>query len=566
MNRFIKPIALWVFLWLFCLGSMNQATAQRLDLQEANYPIMAEYRAEAYLANNTYSQNQDNAGKGIKLYYTPNEYAVLLDYEVSVKTGFNAGLYQLSNGRYVIAFGGTTAKELGGSKIGNGIDLFQDVIADLNLLNAEKINDQPNQALDYVSQLGEQYPFTLDTLALTGHSLGGGLAQHVSYNTNFKAVTFNTAPFPFPYNPLFDKTKPVDIVNIMSNKDELTSMLTAFEDAENGGHDPSLPSHSSDLLAPISELLLEHDISDYLEILASGVLAAGVGEKVKPLRTVILASLSRGGLLEHSDFLAKTLNFYIALQALKQKNIQVAVSNLKDAFQLNGGIYNRLILGERHILDTNTGHSMIGMLSAAYSIINRTGLSRLAQSNPEFYSYIDGSFINDIPPLPANSDISQNLSARVLYYLYKTVRPKLEDKAGLYYSLIQGVIVDQARANAFADRWLSVDALAAQAIVSVQNAVSDNPNGLTEAEKLRVAKAILDSGKGEVLSAILTDEQAEYLSVIEACMIEVPWIPSIGGLISQTINDIPEKIVNCVGGKGIRPLTDSLMSPRETFP
>lgn len=30
---------------------------------------MAEYRAEAYLAENIYAQNQDNDGKTIKLYY-----------------------------------------------------------------------------------------------------------------------------------------------------------------------------------------------------------------------------------------------------------------------------------------------------------------------------------------------------------------------------------------------------------------------------------------------------------------------------------------------------------------
>ena len=108
--------------------------ATNYDLREAKYTIMGTYKAEAFVSNDIYSE--DANGKYIERYYTNELYAELVDYSSSsVSSGFNAGLYRLSNGKYILAFGGTTAIKSGDSKIDKIRDSVGDIVSDLNLLN-----------------------------------------------------------------------------------------------------------------------------------------------------------------------------------------------------------------------------------------------------------------------------------------------------------------------------------------------------------------------------------------------------------------------------------------------
>ena len=117
------------------------------DLRNAKYTVMDTYKAEAFLANDIYDTNATE--EGIKKYYTNADYAILKEYRVNASSGFNAGLYELSNGKYIIAYGGTTATESGASTTDKILDDFADIIADLNLLNKKQKTTQPEEALTF---------------------------------------------------------------------------------------------------------------------------------------------------------------------------------------------------------------------------------------------------------------------------------------------------------------------------------------------------------------------------------------------------------------------------------
>jgi hypothetical protein len=91
-------------------------------------------------------------------------------------TGFGARLYTDGHGDYVLAFRGTN----------EGRDWCHNVKQGLGLDDA-----QYDQALKLASQIS--HSFGKDNLAITGHSLGGGLASAASLKTGSPAVTFNSS-------------------------------------------------------------------------------------------------------------------------------------------------------------------------------------------------------------------------------------------------------------------------------------------------------------------------------------------------------------------------------------
>ncbi|MGH9381912.1 MAG: hypothetical protein ACRD2Z_15050 [Thermoanaerobaculia bacterium] len=88
------------------------------------------------------------------------------------KTGFRAAIYTDGNGRYVLAFVGTDAKEIPDwiANFGQGLGLEAD-----QYVQAKRLADRAEQAFG-------------DDLVITGHSLGGGLVRN--YVVDGEALTY----------------------------------------------------------------------------------------------------------------------------------------------------------------------------------------------------------------------------------------------------------------------------------------------------------------------------------------------------------------------------------------
>ena len=116
-------------------------------------------------------------------------------------SGFTASVYRdRSTGKVVIAFAGT--------------DQWQDWGTNLALGAG-----QEGAALRLFNAVTQKY----GPVTLTGHSLGGGLAQVIAALTGSKAVTFDPAPFTSPGTRLI--TGEADIVSFRNNNDPLTALF-----------------------------------------------------------------------------------------------------------------------------------------------------------------------------------------------------------------------------------------------------------------------------------------------------------------------------------------------------
>jgi len=92
-------------------------------------------------------------------------------------TGFQAGIYTDSHGEYVLAFAGTDFKSIADwrANVGQGLGLQT-----AQYRQAEVVAQDAREAFG-------------NNLAITGHSLGGGLASAAALATGTPAVTFNPA-------------------------------------------------------------------------------------------------------------------------------------------------------------------------------------------------------------------------------------------------------------------------------------------------------------------------------------------------------------------------------------
>jgi hypothetical protein len=96
----------------------------------------------------------------------------------SESESFHGSAYISGNGKIVIAFKGT--------------DNWGDVLTDIRQLKAVPI--QYTQALMFVKRVLAMGGVSPENIVVTGHSLGGGMAQYVASAFGLKAVTFNPAP------------------------------------------------------------------------------------------------------------------------------------------------------------------------------------------------------------------------------------------------------------------------------------------------------------------------------------------------------------------------------------
>ena len=226
-----------------CSARTYHALKNELDLSYASYPELKPYAAEAFLSNHIYSIDKTR-DVGEEFQFGENMLAKLILYEVD-KSGFVAGVYVVNNKRIVIAFAGTTGKE----RFSKESALWNDVKANIQLLSDVSTSGQIYSTIKFIQKmqvkLRDMYP-AYDT-TVTGHSLGGGLAQFASLASKsyskykkIKAVTFNTAPM-----PLTNRTKiwienvdaqkiwsTANNINFMTNFDPLTLTLRFFEHRE----------------------------------------------------------------------------------------------------------------------------------------------------------------------------------------------------------------------------------------------------------------------------------------------------------------------------------------------
>jgi hypothetical protein len=125
-----------------------------------------------------------------------------LIHQRSKDSGMQAGVYKNEGtGDIVLAFRGTTdgseEKEPCDGFINCAIDTikdpFTDLISDISLVFGND-NDQFRHAFDYAEDVVAFFPTT--NIVVTGHSLGGGLAQATGTTFGLKTFAFNSAPVP----------------------------------------------------------------------------------------------------------------------------------------------------------------------------------------------------------------------------------------------------------------------------------------------------------------------------------------------------------------------------------
>lgn len=140
---------------------------------------------------------------------------------VSDSSGFNGGVYQNSEGKLIVSLGGTTAKDINNNKS----DLFVDIVADIKLL---KISGSESAQFIALRDLLDSSFLKNKQYSITGHSLGGGLAQYASLYTGMPAVTFNTAPMTINEEALSHLPKPA-LEKMKSDIDNIQNYSTVFD-------------------------------------------------------------------------------------------------------------------------------------------------------------------------------------------------------------------------------------------------------------------------------------------------------------------------------------------------
>ena len=139
-----------------------------------------------YLVNNKLIKEDDLSNpelSALKSSSNPLRSYILLDY-TSTPSGFQAAAFQSPSGEIVFSFKGTDA--------GNGSEFSKDIAnADEQIFTGSS-KGLPAQFVDaekFVMSILRSNPDV--KCSFTGHSLGGAIAQYMTYRTIYKSVTFN---------------------------------------------------------------------------------------------------------------------------------------------------------------------------------------------------------------------------------------------------------------------------------------------------------------------------------------------------------------------------------------
>lgn len=278
----------------------------------------------------------------------------LIKYENDDFSGFNAGIYENSKGHLIVAFGGTTAQERGGKK-----QLAQDAFADLSLLNKEgDENKQFSKLRDFLNtaELSDK------NYLITGHSLGGGLAQYASFYTGNPAVTYNTAPMTINEKALSNLSKnsfeqlknnqSPNIINIRTLDDPLTLIQKIQENIE-AFRTPNPVLYSSEY---VDERGLE--LKKLVNKLLNSKDFQGGTSKL-----VLLGLITKKQIEIFKDFKNWDVKRDVTVESIASLlgYIQVKLYNIPINTQIG-----KLMHGETINLDMESGHSMLDIAMAAY--------------------------------------------------------------------------------------------------------------------------------------------------------------------------------------------------------
>lgn len=288
-----------------CNSLVYHTKKGEINLDAPIYNELTNYSAEVFVSKHIYNIDEIRDLNEEFKFGSTNK-AKLIKYKNDDSSGFTAGVYLINDKNIVVAFGGTTANE----KYSNAGSILNDVKDDLKLLNNNGESHQTAKSrifMDEVLILLSNMSITNDKVTITGHSLGGGLAQYASMYAGFKGITFNTAPNPLTYestNKLKDSSGNFisdgsNIINFMTNKDELTLTLKRLESYA-----------KFDILVPTGNDIIDNLIT----------------------QPVI-------------------------------KNLQVLLNRPTEGLK-------KLIYGSRIVLNTNTGHSMDTLIQNSYSNTN----------------------------------------------------------------------------------------------------------------------------------------------------------------------------------------------------
>jgi len=325
-----------------CSAKTYHALKNEFNLGTTTYPALKFYPAEAFLSNHIYSIDKTK-DIGEEFQFGKNMLAKLILYETD-NEGFVAGVYVVNNKKIVIAFAGTTGKE----SFSDEAALWRDVKTNVKLLSDHSTNGQIYSTIIFIQQmqvkLRKMYPSY--SMTVTGHSLGGGLAQFASLASKnydkfkkIKAVTFNTAPMPLTNitkkwieNLDTQKTwSDANNVNFMTNYDPLTLILRYFENREKMGEAVKKKfklskGFSIDIVYATLKKLLDITDSDKIKKLIYGkriVLPTNTGHSMLTLIKKVFPNYASIGAFRHGydDVKVESYGLYCDILKLMEKHV-----------------------------------------------------------------------------------------------------------------------------------------------------------------------------------------------------------------------------------------------------
>lgn len=283
-------------------------TLHNAHIEKERIPISKEeleglsgsYYLYASLSSRIYEESIDDEG-------IEKEGWILVYLDDNNLNGFKAGLYRTTEApyRYVIAYTGTTGSTSDYLAV-QAYDGIADIMTDLSLLGMVS-NLQPSCALVFYKEALRIIDNDGVLEAITGHSLGGALAQYTGLYTGIKTITFNTAPLPF--HILSSACDFHDKYSIESTKDGMKRVLFHHEDKLVNIMLPYDP------VSMLSTAMMSIDTSDRLYLLAVKSLFA-----IPPYQTmdylitgkkIYLPVTNLGGVCDVDNHAIDTIKMYL---------------------------------------------------------------------------------------------------------------------------------------------------------------------------------------------------------------------------------------------------------------